>query len=58
MAGVIVGSHWGIQGVAWGILIASFGILFPLLFLFLSIWAAAEFTGYVAGEGDSSRKVV
>ena len=30
----------------------------PLLLLFLSIRAAAEFTGYVAGEGDSSWKVV
>jgi GT2 family glycosyltransferase len=30
----------------------------PLLLVFLSIWAVAEFVGYLAGEGDSSRKVV
>jgi hypothetical protein len=36
----------------------AFAKTLPLLFLFLSIWAAAEFTGYVAGEGDSSWKVV
>ena len=30
----------------------------PLLLVFLSIWTAAEFVGYLAGEGDSSRKVV
>jgi GT2 family glycosyltransferase len=30
----------------------------PLLLVFLSVWTGAEFVGYLAGEGDSSRKVV